>query len=71
MLHMHLIHEHFEQSFVDTCVYRKFNNKSTVTIIIWVDDIIVIECPLHREFKMEHMKKLSWFLGIELKCENY
>ena len=78
MLHEYLSNEQFEQSQVDAYVYTKNTNESKVTIIVWVDDIIIaasnaqllndVKSSPSREFKMKDLGELSWFLGIECKC---
>ena len=42
MLHQYLLDEQFEQPPVDACVYTRIKEESKVTIIVWVDGIIII-----------------------------
>ena len=78
MLHQYLQDEQFEQSLVDPCVYTRIKDESKVTIIVWVDDIIVaanntqslveMKRSLSQRFKMKDLGPLSWYLGIQFKC---
>ena len=78
MLHQYLLDEQFEQSIVDPCVYTRNKDESTVTIIVWVDDIIVaanntqslveMKNSLSQMFTMKDLGPLSWYLGIQFKC---
>ena len=78
MLHQYLLDEEFEQSLVDPCVYTRIKDESKVTIIVWVDDIIVaanntqslveMKSSLSQRFKMKDLGSLSWYLGIQFKC---
>ena len=78
MLHNFLLQENFQVSFVDSCVYSRNVNGLKIIVIIWVDDIIiaasneyllhVVKDSLCQKFKMKDLGKLSWFLGIEFKC---
>ena len=78
MLHQYLLDEEFEQSLVDPCVYTRIKDESKVTIIVWVDDIIVaanntqslveMKSSLSQRFKMKDVGPLSWYLGIQFKC---
>lgn len=79
MLHSFLINENFVQSLADPCVYTRFEKKSKIILIVWVDDIIiaansnlvleVIKGSLCRKFKMKDLGELSWFLGIQFVCK--
>ena len=78
MLHQYLLDEQFEQSLVDPCVYTIIKDESKVTIIVWVDDIIVaanntqslvqMKRFLSQGFKLKDLGPLSWYLGIQFKC---
>ena len=80
MLHVYLLDEGFEQSQADWCVYRRLRDGSEAILVIWVDDIIIaasnvftvnsVKSSLCLRFKMKNLGKLSWFLGIEFKCED-
>lgn len=80
MLHQYFIQGSFVQSQADPCVYTKITETSMVIVIVWVDDIIIggsDECVLKGvkeklmlRFKMKNLGVLSWFLGIQFKCEN-
>ena len=41
MIHTYLLDKQFKLSVVDLCVYTGNKDESKVTIIVWVDDIIV------------------------------
>ena len=78
MIHQYSLDEQFEQSLVDPCVYTRIKDESKVTIIVWVDDIIVapnntqslveMKRYLSQRFKMKDLGPLSWYLGIQFKC---
>lgn len=78
MLHVFLIHENFQQSLVDYCVYVKENDGVLTILVVWVDDILIacsssgalldIKTALNRKFKMKDIGTISYFLGIEFKC---
>ena len=61
LLHTYLVSEGFKQSQADYCVYTKITDDSLTVIVIWVDDLIIASSSLGR---------LSWFLGLEFKCED-
>ena len=80
LLHGHLTQEGFVQSLADPCVYVKSTEFGQVIAIVWVDDIIIagsntdvlkkVKESLMMRFKMKDPGVLSWFLGIQFKCEN-
>lgn len=80
LLHVYLVSKGFSQSEADPCVYTMSEANSKTIVIIWVDDIIIAtsdECTLQKvkkslsqRFKMKDLGKLSWFLGIQFKCED-
>ena len=65
----------FKRSLSDSCLYTKFNGKSIILALIWVDDIVIcatdnsdlnnFKNELSRRFKMKDLGVLSWFLGIK------
>ena len=80
LLHGYLTQEGFVQSLADPCVYVKSTEFGQVIAIVWVDDIIIAGSntvvlkkakeSLMMRFKMKDLGVLSWFLGIQFKCEN-
>ena len=78
--HGHLTQEGFVQSLADPCVYVKITEFGQVIAIVWVDDIIIAGSnrdvlkrakeSLMMRFQMKDLGVLSWFLGIQFKCEN-
>ena len=80
MLHNYLTQEGFVQSLADPCVYVRTTDSGQVIAIVWVDDIIIagsntgvlkeFKESLMMRFKMKDLGMLSWFLGIQFKCEN-
>ena len=80
-MHGSLVEEGFEQSQSDHCVYQKVNEKSTVLIIFWVDDIIIavsdtevlnfIKMILCKKFRIKDLGRLWWFLGIEFVSSDH
>jgi hypothetical protein len=81
MLHEYFVNENVVQSLADTCVYTKISEQSKVVMIVWVDDIIVsastvelLESLKHSlccKLKLKDPGRLSWFLGIEFKCQDH
>ena len=79
MLDSYLKSEGFDQSHADPCMYRRVTNDGTVIVLIWVDDLIIatsndglmvqVKESLANRFKMKDLGPLSWFLGIEFKCQ--
>ena len=79
MLHNYFIQEGFVQSLTDPCVYVKGTETGRVIAIVWVDDIIIsasntavlkgVKESLMKRFKMKDLGVLSWFLGIQFRCE--
>ena len=67
--------EGFTANESDCCIYTKDDQHNQITILFWVDDII-IACKdmtminntkeiLHKRFKMDDRGELKWFLGID------
>lgn len=79
MLHNYFTQEGFVQSLADPCVYVKGTETGRVIAIVWVDDIIIsasntavlkgVKESLMKRFKMKDLGVLSWFLGIQFRCE--
>ena len=79
MLDNHFTQEGFVQSLADPCVYVKGTETGRVIAIVWVDDIIIsgsntavlkgVKESLMKRFKMKDLGVLSWFLGIQFRCE--
>ena len=65
---------------MDSCMYVQNDHNEISIILLWVDDILIaskteahlmqIKTRLNSRFKMTDLGKLSWFLGIQFKCEN-
>ena len=80
MLHNYFTQEGFVQSLADPCVYVKGTETGRVIAIVWVDDIIIsgstttllkgLKESLMKKFKMKDLGVLSWFLGVQFKCES-
>ena len=80
MLHNYLTEEGFVKSLADPCVYVKTTEIGQVISVVWVDELIIagsntdvlkeFKESLMMRFKMKDLGKLSWFLGIQFKCEN-
>ena len=59
-------------------MYTRIKDESKVTIIVWVDDIIVAANNTHSlvemkrslsdRFKMKDLGPLSWYLGMQFQC---
>ncbi len=81
MYHKHYLSENdFFQNSADHCVYSKQTGKERVTVIIWVDDLIIaasdndllnnVKKMLTSRFKMKDLGKLkhSWeLISIKMK----
>ncbi len=75
MLHDYLSENVFVQNSADHCVYSKLTGKERVTVIIWVDDLIIaasdndllnnVKKMMTSRFKMKDLGKLKHFLGID------
>ena len=71
--------EGFVQSLADPCVYVKGTETGRIITIVWVGDIIIsgsntavlkgVKESLMKRFKMKDLGVLSWFLGIQFRCE--
>ena len=67
----------FAQSNVDLCIYTRSKNDNLTTILVRVDDLIIlcdsqelveeIKRKLFSKFDMKNLRKLSLFLGISFK----
>lgn len=72
-----LIEEGFIRSKCDPCLYKKYNGKDKVFVLIYVDDLLIfgtntnlvtnIKAMLNREFKMKDLGLISDFLGINVE----
>ena len=70
----------FVQSPVDPCMYIQNVSDQISIILLRVDNILIaskteahlmqIKTRLNSRFKMTDLGQLSWFLGIQLECEN-
>lgn len=80
LLHGSLVEEGFKQLQTDCCVYKRIGKDSTVLILFWVDDIIIvasddealdtIKMSLSKKFKMKDLGRLAWFLGIAFQFKD-
>ena len=80
-MHGSLFEVVFKQSLTDCCEYERIDEKSTVLILFWVDDTIIVAsdnkalCPikmdLNEKFKMKDRGRLSWFLGNEFVLKDH
>ena len=80
LLRGYLTQEGFVQSQLIRVFMLKVLNFGQVIAIVWVDDIIIAGIntdvlkkakeSLIMRFKMKDLGVLSWFLGIQFKCEN-
>ena len=71
--------EDFHQSKADPCLYARTSNDSTVIVLAWVDDLLIVsdnepimskfKLALSEKFKMKDLGQLSWFLGIKFDNE--
>ena len=60
-------------------MYVKGSETNRVVANVWVDDIIIsgsntavlkgVKESLMKRFKMKDLRVLSWFLGIQFRCE--
>ena len=67
----------FAQSNVDLCIYTRSKNDNLTTILVQVDDLIIlcdsqelveeIKTNLFSKFDMKNLRELSLFLGISFK----
>ena len=61
----------FYRNPVDHCIYSKQVNNNQITVLIWVDDLIVasddnqFKGGMKRQFKMNDLGRISLFLGID------
>ena len=65
---------------VNPCMYIQNVHNQISIILLWVDDVLIvskteadlmwIRTRLNSRFKMTHLGKLSWFLGIQFEIEN-
>ena len=77
LLDNYLKSQNFSRSYVDSCLYFRFNGNAMFFILIWVDDLLLcsnddeellfFKRKLSSQFKMNDVGKLQWFLGIEFK----
>lgn len=77
LLHAYLTENGFEQNPADNCLYTIEKQNEKVTLIIWVDDLIIaanteeivksVKMMLSERFKMKDLGKLKKFLGIDFK----
>ena len=78
-LHGVLLEIGFQQSAADQCLYIKTEDGKRVYILVYVDDMIVgcvdetlIDSVYHaltEHFEMTDLGPVSYFLGMEVKCE--
>ena len=62
----------------DTCLYTKFEGKSELILLVWVDNIIigasdrntlnVFKKALKAKFEIKELGQLKSFLGIDFNC---
>ena len=72
-----LIHMGFSYSKADNSLFLRFNDSSTIFLLVYVDDIIVAGSNeeelatfirlLHKLFSLKDLGDLNYFLGIEVK----
>ena len=70
-----MLHSQFQQSKLDHSLFIKREGKSTVIILIYVDDMLVTgndlelikrtKEELHKAFKIKDLGNLKYFLGME------
>ena len=75
VLHDHLSENGFNQNPADNCVYYKETGNDRITLVIWVDDLLIVsrvsdslndvKKMLTARFKMKDLVELKHFLGID------
>jgi hypothetical protein len=77
LLHEHLANDGFVRNHADHCVYKKQVDDKIVTVIVWVDDLIIASDSMQlmekfkesvkTQFKMKDLGRITFFLGIDFK----
>ena len=72
-----LLKNGFVRSIADPCLYTYFEGKNSVSLIVWVDDLLIAasnielmdktKAILVQNFKMKDLGLASYFLGIQFK----
>ena len=78
--HTYLTKQNLVQSPVNPCMYIQNVCDQISVLLFWVDNILIASKPkahlmqvktrVNSRFKMTDLGKWSWFLGIQLECEN-